>query len=490
MDKKIILTIYLVVILLPNTYTTFAQGNFQEYAQQERAAFENYKQQERKNFKQYRDSINKEFASFLEKEWKNFDLQKPEPLIKKPIDTPPIYDNTKPKPLPEEFPNITPLPKPEPKPKPKSEPIPPIPTQQATINTSFFGTDIEIIKISVSIGTLKNVTEKEVAQYWKMLTNTPYTDIINEAERIKTKLKLNDWGLYQLLNLFFEVYFPQGTANEQVIYNVFMLNQLNYRAKIGRVGNELIPLLAFQQEVYNNLFFQYGNVKYSALNPYQKSLSGIQSCEINYTNATRNIDLSILESPCFTKQTETKTLDFENKNYTLTYNPNTVKFYTDYPCVHFSIYAEAELDAVFQESIEKQIKPLIIGKSQEEAVNILLHFVQNAFKYKTDYEQFGYEKWFFAEETIASSYSDCEDRAILFSQLVRKLLSIPVVLIHYTDVHLATAVKFNNPLTTGDYFTIDGEKYLICDPTYINANLGMSMPNLKNTRVEIIKLNQ
>ncbi|MDR1757070.1 MAG: hypothetical protein LBR65_08990 [Culturomica sp.] len=37
-------------------------------------------------------------------------------------------------------------------------------------------------------------------------------------------------------------------------------------------------------------------------------------------------------------------------------------------------------------------------------------------------------------------------------------------------------------------FTVNGEKYLICDPTYINANLGMSMPQFRNTSAEILPL--
>jgi Cu/Ag efflux pump CusA len=65
---------------------------------------------------------------------------------------------------------------------------------------------------------------------------------------------------------------------------------------------------------------------------------------------------------------------------------------------------------------------------------------------------------------------------------------MPVVLVYYPNSHLATAVKFNNQNISGDYLIIDGEKYLICDPTYINANLGMAMPNLRNVPVEILML--
>jgi hypothetical protein len=142
------------------------------------------------------------------------------------------------------------------------------------------------------------------------------------------------------------------------------------------------------------------------------------------------------------------------------------------------------------ETLEAELKPMLSDQSQEEAINFLLHFVQNAFQYATDDEQYGYEKWNFAEETIASNHSDCDDRAILFAQLVKHFLGMKVVLIHYPGYHLATAVKFDHPQTTGDYVLVDDAKYLICDPTYINADLGNAMPQLMNIPVEIIKLMQ
>jgi hypothetical protein len=61
-----------------------------------------------------------------------------------------------------------------------------------------------------------------------------------------------------------------------------------------------------------------------------------------------------------------------------------------------------------------------------------------------------------------------------------------VVLLHYPGRHLATAVKFDNPQTTGSYVNLNNTKYLICDPTYINADFGMAMPQLRDVAIEVI----
>lgn len=507
--------IYLIIVILLITNTVFAQIDFEEYAKQQRKEFTEYVQKSKTDFKNYRDSLNQAYADYLAKEWKDFDLQKPEPLIKKPIATPPVYDNTALKPQPEEtpvlkpeepkpIPNHIPIPTPVPEPKnipiPKPEPKPivkpelkstPAPTPQKVNKAVFFGTDITLKEISVSPAGLSNADEQEVAQYWKKLSAMPYMEIVTEVQRIKTDLQLNDWGVYQLLGETFASYFPRGSANEKVVFTVFMLNQMGYRAKIGKTQNELLPLVAFQQPVSNVPFIIYGNntsVKYSVLNTSRKTLPKIQTCAMDYAEALANMDLSVPDYPFLNDKIATKVLTVGKESYTFKYNQNIVDFYRNYPRVSFSVYAEAALDPVLLQSATEQLMPFIANKPQEEAVNFLLHFVQKAFQYKTDGEQFGYEKWNFAEETIASAYSDCEDRSILFAQLVRKLLNMPVVLVYYPGEHLATAVKFKNDATTGDYLMVNGEKYLICDPTYINANIGMSMPQFANNQVEIFEL--
>jgi hypothetical protein len=41
--------------------------------------------------------------------------------------------------------------------------------------------------------------------------------------------------------------------------------------------------------------------------------------------------------------------------------------------------------------------------------------------------------------------------------------------------HIATAVEFSKPVQ-GDSWELNGKRYTIADPTYVNANVGMTMP--------------
>jgi hypothetical protein len=40
----------------------------------------------------------------------------------------------------------------------------------------------------------------------------------------------------------------------------------------------------------------------------------------------------------------------------------------------------------------------------------------------------------------------------------------------------------------GDWFTYGGRRYVVCDPTYINAPVGMTMPGMDNQTAKIIVL--
>jgi len=122
------------------------------------------------------------------------------------------------------------------------------------------------------------------------------------------------------------------------------------------------------------------------------------------------------------------------------------------------------------------IKKYTDNKKASEALNFVLRFVQKAFQYERDDEQFGREKVMFAEETLYYDKSDCEDRAVLYARLVKDLFGISVVGVKYKD-HMSTALHV--PLQ-GDSVKVAGQRYVIADATYINASLGQNVPKYKS----------
>lgn len=49
--------------------------------------------------------------------------------------------------------------------------------------------------------------------------------------------------------------------------------------------------------------------------------------------------------------------------------------------------------------------------------------------------------------------------------------------------HLAV-VHFNKDIPS-DYFIVNGNRYLVCDHTYINAPIGRTMPGMNNQKAKV-----
>lgn len=499
MTKQIATIIILSLVAAESClYAQNTKDNLAKFRKKQLAEMQNFTEEQIDDINRYRDSLNTQYARFLSDTWESFHLvRKERKLI--PMPNPPVHDKCDS--LPTENTEIPiegqkPLPQvsPEPSiedPTPISMPV----TPKKMISMYFFGTLVQVSDTShKSSSRLAGVSEQDVAAYWESLSEMPISAWIADAQRLGHELKLDDWGFFQLINAMFKAYFPNGTENEKVIFQTFMLNQLGYLAKIGRAKSDLFVLLSTSNSLENTPYFsiskQGGTVQYYIINPQHSSISEIQTCAADYgeKDCNRAMNLADISLPNLSSKIETKKLLFDNHTYSIDCNSNIVDYLETFPCVNFSVYASAPINEPTLKCFKSEILPKITDKSQEDAINFLLHWVQSSFLYRTDDEQFGYEKWNFAEETIASDYSDCDDRAILFAQLVRNLLGIKVLLIYYPGLHLATAVHFDKQQVTGDYVTVDNMKYFICDPTYIGADLGMSMPDLRNIPVEIIRL--
>ena len=173
---------------------------------------------------------------------------------------------------------------------------------------------------------------------------------------------------------------------------------------------------------------------------------------------------------------------------TTTVDHHLIDFYQSYPLTDaWASYVRSSLSDELKNTLYPALRKHISGKSRAEATDILLDYVQYAFDYMVDQEQFGYERPLFGDESYFYPYNDCEDRSILFAILVRELLQLDVVLLHYPG-HLATAVHFPSNVK-GDYVMLDGRRYTVCDPTYIGASIGQTMPQYENTPPKIVKIN-
>lgn len=489
------------VVLLLVSFQAVQSQTFEEYKKMRQQELQKYKEERNKQLQQLADEFTKyveeqdrRYADYLKERWEEFEAfqgVKP-PADPKPEEAPVFREPERPGPM-HPIPAILP-PAPEPpdfvpepvmprivKPEPEEFPV-------FDREFDFYGYPIafDYDENMAKIRLMGNPNEDAIGDIFSALSATNYNGMLNSFYEYADVLNLNDWGYYRLLNEA-AVNIVGPDENTQKLVTWFLLIRSGYKAKLAYFDNDVYLLLPFQNQVYDVKYFKLGGLKYYLLDG---DLDKIYTYEQDFPEAQKLFDLNIYEALSLGDESVAKLVSFTiadaETEVPVEYNRNLIEFYKDYPLADIKIYFDAMVSPEAKNSLSRAFLPVIDGKDELEAVNLLLHFVQSGFDYQTDQEQFGYEKFFFAEEAFYYPYCDCEDRSVLFAYMVQHLLGLEVVGLNYPG-HMATAVCFNEDVT-GDFFELEGKKFVVCDPTYIGAPAGLTMPAYKNEEAEIVVL--
>ncbi len=357
------------------------------------------------------------------------------------------------------------------------------------IIVDFFGSKVNLtIDRRSSDLHLTEVTPKAFAQYWGDFSNTYYQLYIESLLNYMEQTNLNDWGIYQVIDHTAKQLYTSG--NNREMWKWAMLNQTGYQAKIGYNGNKVCLMLPFMQQVFEKPYYSIEGYNYYLMNDILGNKS-IYTYSENFGGAVKKLDLNLPYSLHFnnTDNVITKTTKLPNSEtlVQIPMNKTTLDFLSSYPQTDNIVYLNAAMSASVKNALYESIQPVIRGMSETEAVTYLLNYLHHSFEYKTDRDQFGKEKMFFPEEIFYYPYSDCEDRTVLFTRLVNDLLDMDAIALTYFS-HMAAAVSFSTPVD-GYNFTVSGQNYTICDPTYINAPIGVVMPEYRDYTPLAIKIN-
>lgn len=355
------------------------------------------------------------------------------------------------------------------------------------ISFSFYGINLVMSKALKNCFKLNHISPNAIGEAWEACCKTNYKTVIKDCQRIYHTLNLNDWGMVLLTNKIAKNCVQ--AKNDQRLLQMFLLVQCGYKVRLARSNKDLILLAPIDCMLYARPYLKVNGVRYFQITSIQGTSSSIYTYKKDYTRTQREISMYSKQTPQF--QGKIKTTIHSSKLYpqltvSARVSEQLIAYYKDFPQCDFSVYYSAPVSKLVQESVLPSLREIIQGKTLLEASNLILNFVQTGFKYQTDDKQFNYEKPFFPDELFYYPYCDCEDRSILFAYLVRTLLQLDVVLLDYPG-HIAAAVHFKNQSLKGDYLTIQGKRYYVCDPTYINARIGTAMPNMSSKNIKVLQ---
>ena len=453
-------------------------------------------QQAKEEFKQYKEKQDQEFAGFLKAQWSEFDTYRGKVRIKEPKPRKiPVFVPSIPAPV-KPVPGITPLqPAPVvvapiiPKVLPPAPPQPkPIPLATDMLEITFYGNAVQFkFDPQWKSYRLSSGAKPEVmSAFWTMMSGSNYESTIKTVNDAKRDLKLDDWGGVTLWRSVVQTLQP-GHPSEQNLLLWYFLVKSGYDVRLGYAGSEVHLFVAMKQPVYATKYTKVGNQTYYAVlaADHGDSIRSFYTYDASYPMKLRSLDIQSAATG-FTKPVlASRTLAFEYKGkiikLSVPYDRGLIEYMESFPQSDFELYFDTDGSSILRHGLLDQLKKYTASMNEDEKVDFLLAFVQKSFAYKTDNDQFGREKSFFVEESLYFPYNDCEDRAVIFSWLVRELAGLKVVGLLYPN-HMSTGVALSHP--KAQYASVDfhGRQYVIADPTYIGASVGTPMPSYARLR--------
>lgn len=474
-------------------YTFNANAQTDEFCKQ----YDDFKSKAQKEYCDFRNEANRQYAEFMRQAWQQY---KALPAIPKPKDetVPPVVmpegDRDKlidDKPVVIE--EIIMPPAPEPQPVPivpiREKPQP----EEKYVGFAFYGTDCKVRFNGDERFTLADCGNQSIANAWEQMSGDAYNNTVRDCLELRISMQLCDWAYLNMLDAMAEACL--GKTNEATMFAAFVYCQSGYKVRIGRLGARLCLLYASEHVIYDQPYFNIGGDNYYV---FKSKDTNMEICEATMPKE-KSMSLYIPDIQKLSlDKSQSRILQSERYpeiKVQVVVNKNLIKFYDDYPTseidnnfmTRWAMYAKTPMDSNTSKEFYVSLKENIKEMGEKAMVERLLNFVQTAFVYEYDDKVWGYDRAFFTEETLYYPYCDCEDRSILFSRLVRDLVGLDVILVFYPG-HLATAVCFDDEVN-GDYIMVGNRKYVVCDPTYIGAPVGATMPGMDNKAAHAIVLN-
>lgn len=480
-------TIYIAVLLLICFSAEVYGQSYEERRQRLLQEYQNNRQNILDNYEQAREKINKRFSDVLGEEWKPSGGMT---ISHNPLrDVPTVPPEQAPKketvPVLKKNDEVIRMKMDSKEPKLLTKIVENAQGTQNCLQSTFYGSQISVRFDLKDRIYQQSKNPSDIKNLWEKFSGIGYSNLLYDFNEIRVRLELCDWATLKLAQEVSEMVYGNNDSNESVVLQSYLLSQCGLMTSfLSDYYDKLHLLIAADKQLDD-----YPEYNIDGCGMYQ-----IDRKEIEANLTPRNPFEGLvpfrmaISRPGLLNNEPRKTDKGANVNF------NDICFYSDYPVFYdekdqLSMYcyiASVSLSAEVQNTLYPYLKSKMAGYNEVDAVQLLLIYFYKIFDYKIDEEYWGTDRRFFPEETLYYEFSDCEDNAILFSRLVRDLLGLKTVLV-YMPGHVCAAVRFSE-YVTGDAEMVNGERYVICDPTCQDPEVGQAMSCWKENKTTVIEL--
>lgn len=460
-------------------------------AQNREDAFRDFLQNRNSEKENWRAKANAEFADYLSQAWAAFHISRGKESPLKPVDERPTYYNPSEAPAP--FQGRVGLPgtsswleapyRPEPVSASMATGVG-YDAQQGAVRFNFYGQSLAVPYDAGMRLSYVSAKEKEVSDAWKQLCASNYMPTVEGLRSVIEQNCLNDWAVYMLVKQMTEALYADGKENERLVTQMFLLCQLQFKVRVGSSGKDLVLLLPFKEPIYQVSYISDGGQDLFIFS--YKTLSTqtpLYTFTRDFSHADNLISLVFDKPIRLGNESTYRNIELPlwskiiGDKVEVPVNAAEIEFLYNYPQTDLPVYHHSAVNEETAKILLRNVKYQVLAQqlSKEDAVAYILSLVQKGFEYKTDYEMFGRSKPLFIEESIYYGANNCKDRVLLFSWLVQEVVGLKTVMYGYPN-HVSCGVSF------------DGSTYVVCDPTYIGAPVGATMPRFQGVDPVVIRI--
>ncbi|MBI1305319.1 MAG: hypothetical protein GC181_01755 [Bacteroidetes bacterium] len=357
----------------------------------------------------------------------------------------------------------------------------------------FYGYNIELNKNNYRLPVIaKPFQQKNISISLASLPATLINDLVQNSGEAKSLYSLDDLGLIQYVKKASASLSSDASLANLISYRV--LKAMNYSVVLTYTQSEVSLFGELAQQPAEAVYIFYENHRYTNLNFRDSRIKGERFVFKSVARPdVKTIHIDVENTPNLHARLKTKTVSWyhQGKIYSINSvsNASLTEYLRDLPQLPLGKeYIETGCSQEFENTVLKSLQSQMSSlKSETEKASFLLHFVQSAFGYETDQEQYGHEKYNFPEETVAADFSDCEDRTLLLAFLYKRLLGLNSIALYFEfDKHICLAVALPNHSNNYSLKYLE-QPYVLCEPTGDGFELGQS--GLELSRItEVIKL--
>lgn len=445
--------------------------------------FNAHRKQVKKKFEDFSASNDSIFAQHLYDNWKAFEISSPiERTRSKPVEQPKsdVSDVQKNEYKAREIKIDTLFERVKP---PKFETYEKFEDDHMDVDFSFYGDNISL-KVPEGFFdiTFASLDNDGISDFWKELSSKKYLNLVYSLTGYKQKFNLPDYAYLLFLRAFLDKNIDDANVTE--LYLWFLLNKSALQTKVGVSEGMVTLVLASKTVIYNKPYIEDSGKRYYVLSydgglfsSYLEPKTNTQKKSFDFV-IKREIKIPVSKGIRSIKYTdEGKIID-----YVFNYNKNVASLLSKFPQVEIYNY----LNSIGSGSIYAELAGKLKEREPFKAAEMILGTVQKGFPYKSDIDQFGYEKFMYPDEFLMYDYADCDDRSVFFASFIRRLTNLNIVGVAFPN-HIATAVLFPKEVS-GDYFIYKSKKFTFCDPTYYGAPVGKVIPSADKNKIDVIPI--